>query len=281
MARKTRSFDSNDNSQAIEDMSVEHTLSMTDGARGLHSVNHGAGIGAHGGRMMSDGMPSPGNANAALQISDPRLSTPVSPRGAALMDDTTTMNDETQGDATMGLGLNDNHHGGMMGDDDERDEMVDVNELGMNEDGDGMYNEKNQNGYDNSDMEDYDFMVGDVLCWFKPSKVQGLKDFCSRTKDWLILNKEQIMSSITGEWIFRPSRRLWAQQASGATSIRPDVWVGPQRKANTLKADKSWVSVYTKLVHKECRALSHASIIINTQSKLSPLILPPLLCQLG
>jgi hypothetical protein len=42
--------------------------------------------------------------------------------------------------------------------------------------------------------------VGDIRCFCVPSRVHGFGDFVSRTWSWLLLNKEQILSPITGKY---------------------------------------------------------------------------------
>ena len=40
--------------------------------------------------------------------------------------------------------------------------------------------------------------IGDMRCYCVPSRVHGLGDFLSRTWSWFLLNKEQILSSVSG-----------------------------------------------------------------------------------
>jgi hypothetical protein len=42
--------------------------------------------------------------------------------------------------------------------------------------------------------------VGDIRCFCVPSRVHGFGDFVSRTWSWLLLNKEQILSPLTGKY---------------------------------------------------------------------------------
>jgi len=45
--------------------------------------------------------------------------------------------------------------------------------------------------------------VGDIRCLWAPTRVYGFGDFFNRISTWILLNKEQIISSLTGTFYVR------------------------------------------------------------------------------
>ena len=49
--------------------------------------------------------------------------------------------------------------------------------------------------------EEYLAEVGEMNCYFVPTRVYGFKDFIFRTLGWTLLNKEQILGAWTGKFL--------------------------------------------------------------------------------